>query len=100
MSAEPRQPGVYLRLAPGELQLVHHYLDDHYELLDIVENFSLGERSNDGAVVLERRMLGTLKMMADAESFDHPAEFISMCLDVAAIDVDPELECVELISIG
>ena len=93
-------PGVYLRSAPHELRLVHAYLDEHYELADIVEYFELGTRTDDATVILDERAIRSLKIMADAESFDHAPEFISMCLDIAALDVDESAQQLELVSIG
>ncbi len=97
---EEAVPGVYLRLADGKLRLMHAYLDEYYELIDIVEFFDLGVQSDARTVVMDRRALRTLKTMADAESFDHAAGFISMCLELAAVDLDPQIESLEFVTVG
>jgi len=70
------------------------------QLADIVENFELGTRTDDATVIFDARAMRTLKIMADAESFDHAPEFISMCLDIAALNADASAERFELVSIG
>ena len=98
--SDGRTPGVYLSIAPGDLRLVHAYLDEHYELADIADSFKLGEMRGETRLAIDARTLRTLKVMADAESFDHAPEFISMCLDIAALEIDPDVPEIELVSIG
>ena len=70
----------------GQERLVHEYTEDDYALEDIHDLFGLGslDSDNDGEVVLvlSGTEIRSLKAMADAQSFDHPADFITMCLDI------------------
>ena len=90
--------GVYRRTSVGALELVHAYLDDEVELLDVKENFDLG-RIRGEALELASRELRTLHVMANAESFDHSEAFISMCLAIAALDSEPDMSTIMLVSI-
>lgn len=79
-----RRPGVYFDDGAEE-QLVHEYTDADYELDDIFHSLGLGRlETGDGrtVIVLEQDEVRRLKVLADAESFDHPEDFILMCLDI------------------
>ncbi len=77
-----KTPGVYFAGDTGAPELVHEYQDGDYLLEDIAELFALGELQPDGALVVLRDQLRSLKVRADAESFDHEEGFIEMCLDI------------------
>jgi len=70
----------------GGEQLVHEYTDEEYGLEDIHFLFGLGRlESEDGdevALTLGGGEIRSLKAMADAQSFDHPGDFVTMCLDI------------------
>lgn len=77
--------GVYCDDGSGAERLVHEYTDEDYDLEDIHRCFGLGRlESDDGGLALS--LVGDeirrLKVMADAQSFDHPEDFIIMCLDI------------------
>lgn len=80
--------GVYSIGSDGRDQLVHEYTGDDYGLDDIHLFFGIGQPESpldgDGEFVLalNDREVRQLKVMADAHSFDHPEDFISMCLDI------------------
>lgn len=89
--AEPSPPGpdaggVRLVDDAGREQLVHEYSDEDYALEDIQSLFGLGDLAagTDGRVelVMSGSELQTLKALADAQSFDHPEDFITMCRDL------------------
>ena len=87
MADEAKVSGVYCLHESGETSLVHAYTDEDYELFDIIELFAVGEMTSlddaEGVVfTLPRTKLRPLKVQADAESFDHPEDFIEMCLDI------------------
>lgn len=77
-----KTPGVYFAADTGAPELVHEYQDGDYLLEDIAELFALGELQPDGALIVLRDQLRSLKVRADAESFDHEEGFIEMCLDI------------------
>jgi len=80
--------GVYSPNPDGVDQLVHEYTGEDYGLDDIHLLFGIGQPESplDGddefILVLEDREIRQLKVMADAQSFDHPEDFIIMCLDI------------------
>lgn len=89
--AEPSPPGpdtggVRLVDDTGREQLVHEYSEQDYALEDIQSLFGLGDlaAADDGRVelTLSGSELQTLKALADAQSFDHPEDFIAMCHDL------------------
>ena len=93
--------GVYRREHGGTLTLVHEYQDEDYELADVATLLGIGRLAGDGAeLVLERRELRALKVTADAQSFDHGADFIRMCMDIAAHEPDAERDVLRLVSVG
>ncbi len=78
-------PGVYAVTEDGQIRFVAPYEGGDYRLSDIFEFFELGELlEEDGApgIELDRKELRQLKAMADAYSFDHPEEFIELCLEI------------------
>lgn len=93
-------PGVYRRDAAGSLQRVHAYLDDGYALEDVLELLAIGTPCGAGCLELTRHELRTLAITAHAQSFDHAEEFISMCLDIAAVEPAPDERVLTLVSIG
>lgn len=78
--------GVRFTDAAGREHLVHEYTAEDYGLEDIHVLFGLGrleaESADEVVLVLNDSEVRTLKTMADAQSFDHPADFIAMCLDI------------------
>ena len=70
----------------GSVLTVHVYAGDElgedYSFADIVEAFGLG-RPVEGGLEFTRKELRDLLNFANAYSFDHPAGFIEMCLEVA-----------------
>jgi hypothetical protein len=101
MSGGARVPGVYRLSSHDGLDLVHEYLDEAYELADINELLGIGSLNDDGGTLaLDRREQRLLKVTADAQSFDHAPEFISMCLDIAALDPAPDDTTVRLVSVA
>jgi hypothetical protein len=61
------------------------YTDEDYGLEDIHMLFGLGRLESTDEVValtLNGREIRALKAMADAQSFDHPEDFITMCLEM------------------
>lgn len=76
-------PGVYAATPQGAVEQVHLYQGGEYALTDIPMMFELGtQAAGEERLVLDRSELRQLKVMADAQSFDHPPEFIEMCLEV------------------
>ncbi|MFZ0486072.1 MAG: hypothetical protein WAL83_03670 [Arenicellales bacterium] len=80
--------GVYSINPDGMDQLAHEFTGEDYGLDDIHLLFGIGQPESpldgDGEfiLVLEDREIRQLKVMADAQSFDHPEDFIIMCLDI------------------
>lgn len=78
--------GVRFTDAAGHEHLVHEYTAEDYALEDIHLLFGMGRLESESAdevvLVLNGSEVRTLKTMADAQSFDHPADFIAMCLDI------------------
>lgn len=78
--------GVHFTDSAGQEHLVHEYTAEDYDLGDIHVLFGLGRLASQSAdevvLVVNDREVRTLKVMADAQSFDHPADFIAMCLDI------------------
>lgn len=78
--------GVRFTDAAGWEHLVHEYTAEDYGLEDIHMLFGLGrleaESADEVVLVLNDSEVRTLKTMADAQSFDHPGDFIAMCLDI------------------
>ncbi len=76
----------------GIEQVVHTYVDDDYDLEDIHMLFGLGrlEPNDDDriTITLTGSEVRNLKVLADAQSFDHPEGFITMCLDIHAFAAD------------
>lgn len=93
-------PGVYRRDASGALHRVHAYLDDGYALEDVRELLAIGTACGPGCLQLSRHELRTLAITAHAQSFDHAEEFISMCVDIAAVEPAPDERVLTLVSIG
>lgn len=85
-AADIEADGVRFVEESGRVHLVHEYTEDDYALEDIHELFGLGslESGSEGEIVLvlSGSEIRNLKAMADAQSFDHPADFIAMCLDI------------------
>lgn len=83
---------VRFRDAHGTEHIVHTYMDNDYSLEDIHALFGLGriDASDDNEVVLSLTgsEIRNLKALADAQSFDHPEGFISMCMDIHAFVAD------------
>ena len=80
---------------------MHEYLDEHYELADIAELLGIGTLDEGGSTLrLTTRERRLLKVTADAESFDHAPEFITMCLEIAALDVAPDEDILKLVSLA
>lgn len=101
MNDEARTPGVYRLGAEGNLMLVHEYLDDGYELAEISEALGIGSLGDNGSRLrLDDRERRLLEVTAHAQSFDHAPEFISMCLDIAALEVPPDSVTIELVSLA
>ena len=86
-SKESAWLGVYAVNASAKLDPVHHYQGGDYGLEDIVELFRLGRLDAGSAgttvVVLTRKDLQQLELMAHAHSFDYQEPFIEMCLELA-----------------
>lgn len=103
MSMGTDLPGVYLLRQSGDPVLVHAYTDDDYELSDIAELFALGTLDagvEPGPVLtLTRRELRSVKVQADAESFDHPEGFIEMCLEIYRCGESTEGEALRFVSL-
>ncbi len=80
--------GVRFTDESGSEHLVHAYTDDDYGLEDIHMLFGLGRVESDSddemVLILTGSEVRILKTMADAQSFDHPEGFITMCLDIHA----------------
>ncbi len=79
--------GVYATHANGDDRLVHRYQGGDYGLEEVAEYFQLGEieatESEDETILLlTKKELRELKMMADAHSFDYEEGFIEMCLEM------------------
>ena len=78
--------GVYAVDQSGRTRLVHELTEEDYGLADIHDSFGLGrlEALDRGGVeiALDGGEIRWLKVMADAESFDHAEDFIQMCLDI------------------
>lgn len=76
----------------GIEQVVHTYVDDDYDLEDIHMLFGLGQLEPNGDARITITLTGSevrnLKALADAQSFDHPEGFITMCLDIHAFVAD------------
>ena len=83
--ADKTTNGVYGSDGSGVERLVHEYTDEDYDLEDIHGCFGLGRlQTVDGhrALLLDDKEIRRLKVMADAQSFDHPEDFIMLCLDI------------------
>jgi len=83
--ADESTNGVYCDDGSGTGRLVHEYAEEDYDLADIHRCFGLGRLETAGgrrALSLDGKEIRRLKAMADAESFDHPEDFILMCLDI------------------
>ena len=79
--------GVYSAIGHEPAMLVHAYQGGDYGLEDIPELFQLGrlepgENADQTVLILTAAEVRELKVMADAYSFDHPAELIEMCLEM------------------
>lgn len=79
--------GVYSTSEKGAWILVHRYEEDDYGLEDIPGRFGLGQTGSsrdDTCTVLELSLdqLRQLKVLIDAQSFDHEAGFVEMCLEM------------------
>lgn len=104
MSTNNSPPGVYVLQKSGDLELVHGYTDEDYQLSDISGMFALGtlDAGGEGSqpmLKLTRRELRSLKVQADAESFDHPEGFIEMCLEIYRYADSTDDEVMDFISI-
>jgi len=89
--AEDFTSGVYYADVSGSERLVHEYTDADYDLADINGCFGLGSVeavSGSLAITLDAAEIRRLKVAADAESFDHPEDFILMCLDIHRFAAD------------
>ncbi|GAB4182258.1 MAG: hypothetical protein OHK0024_21560 [Thalassobaculales bacterium] len=75
-------PGVYAEEPGGTPILVHAYEGDHYGLEQVESVFGIG-RYAGLTLTLTGREARLLHSHAAAYSFDHPAEFIAMCADIA-----------------
>ena len=98
MSEENRISGVYFVDASADPVLVHEYVDGEYMLEDVVELFALG-RMEDDALMLTRNELRSLKVRADAESFDHEEGFIEMCLDLWRFGSEEDTDPLRFVSV-
>ena len=98
-SREPT-PGVYLVGEDGCRDLVHRYLDDGYELHEVHDLLALGRVERGGALMLTPHELRLLEVTANAQSFDHAPEFISMCLDMVAAAPAPDVATLRFVSVG
>jgi hypothetical protein len=90
--------GVYYVADGARPELVHEYADGDYLLQDIAELFSLGKMQQDGSLLVMRDELRSLKVRADAESFDYEEGFIEMCLDIWRYGSEKEDESLRFIS--
>lgn len=83
--ADNHPGGVYGMHSLGVEHLVHEFTGEDYGLDDIHVLFGLGSlESTDEwiSLTLSGSEIRQLKVMADAQSFDHPEDFIAMCLDI------------------
>lgn len=87
-SPEGLAEGVYLMNPDGANQLVHEHTGEDYGLDDVYLFFGIGrpesplDGDGDFVLVLDDAEIRQLKVMADAHSFDHLEDFITMCLDI------------------
>lgn len=91
--SEDSELGVYCMSGKGAWLLVHRYEEDDYGLEDIPGRFGLGQTGSsqdDACMVLELSLeqLKQLKVLIDAQSFDHEAGFVEMCLDMYRFGVN------------
>lgn len=98
MSEDKKNPGVYFVDESGDPVLVHEYVDGEYMLEDVVELFALG-RMEDDALVVTGNDIRSLKVRADAESFDHEEGFIEMCLDLWRFGSEKETDPLRFVSV-
>jgi hypothetical protein len=98
MTDAEKVPGVYFVAEGVAPVLVHEYADGDYLMQDIAELFALGELQQDGALIVRQHELRSLKVRADAESFDHEEGFIEMCLDIWRFGSEKEEESIRLVS--
>lgn len=99
MSYEDKTAGVYFIDDGSAPALVHQYDDGDYLLQDITELFALGELRQDGTLMFSPHELKSLKVRADAESFDHEEGFIQMCLEIWRFGADKDKDCLRFISV-
>lgn len=99
MSHEDKTAGIYFIEDGSAPALVHEYDDGDYLLQDIAELFALGELRQDGTLMLSPHELKSLKVRADAESFDHEEGFIQMCLEIWRFGADKDGACLRFISV-
>lgn len=77
--------GVYGPDPEGRDALVHAYTGEDYGLDDVHFFFGFGRldsAADEVVLTLSGDEIHELKIMADAQSFDHPEDFIAMCLDI------------------
>jgi len=93
-------PGVYLLDEDGSRHLVHEYRDDGYELHDVHDLLALGRVEHGGALLLTPHEMRLLEVTANAQSFDHAPEFISMCLDMCTVSAAPGVTTLRFVCVG
>ena len=98
MTLAEKVPGVYFVTEGAAPVLVHEYGDGDYLMRDIAELFVLGDLQPDGTLIVRQQELRPLKVRADAESFDHEAGFIEMCLDIWRFGTEKGEESLRFVS--